>query len=120
MDKNASCQGSQFFVKTILLILLMSVVLTGCRFPWQPAEETSPTQQTESEGPDSQAGEEEPVATEEPRADAPSPCRSDSHPNSAIARKNPIKLYFNQPMDTDSVKQPSILNSRQWAIYLGG
>ncbi len=105
MKKTTLIKGSQFIIKIISFILLMSILLTGCRFPWQQVEDTSSTQETESEGLDSEGADEEPVVTEEPRSDLPPALvEVTPHPNSALALQQPINLYFNQPMDTDSVE----------------
>lgn len=105
MKEKTSIQGSQLIFKMISLILLTSMLLSGCRFPWQQGEETSLTQETDSEGPDSETINGEPIATEEPRTDLPPALvEVTPHPNSALALQEPINLYFNQPMDTDSVE----------------
>ena len=103
MKEKTSFQGSKIIAKVISLLLLMSIILSGCRLPWQQGEESSQTQETEGVGPETIDGDTSP--TEEPRSDLPPALvEVTPPPQKHIDLEDSITLYFNQPMDTDSVE----------------
>jgi hypothetical protein len=111
MKKRITPEFSNRWVQIIMSLVMMTSLLAGCRFPWQP----SPDEMNK----DAEA-EQEQVATAEPRKDLP-PALVEVYPlpNSIIALQQPITLYFNQSMDTDSVEaaihfDPTIGGSFRW------
>lgn len=97
------------WIQIFMTVLLISGLIAGCRFPWQPAPD-----ETDEDG---KATEE---ARENPRTDLP-PALVEVSPvaGSVIALQQPITLYFNQAMDADSVEaaldfEPSLDGSFTW------
>ena len=85
-----------FWIKVFSPILLIASLLTSCHLPWQRTPEVA-----EIELRDIPQG----IETAEPRDDLP-PTLVEVDPisGSTIALNQPISLYFNQAMDTDSVE----------------
>ena len=97
------------WIQTLVSVIIISGLIAGCQFPRQP----SPDETEEGE-----------KATEEsqvnPRTDLP-PTLVEVSPleGTVIALQQPITLYFNQDMDTDSVEaalhfEPSLDGSFTW------
>jgi len=105
--------SSQRWFQIVLSIVTISSLLAGCRLPWQPAQET-PGELPEG----GQAA--APLPTDEPRKDLPPALVEVSPvPESFIGLNQPISLYFNQPMDADSVEaairfEPRISGRFSW------
>jgi hypothetical protein len=101
------------WLHALLTIIIISSLLVGCRLPWVPSPE-SETQETGLEETQEKAD------TAEPRQDLPPALVEVSpHPDSMIPLNQPLILYFNQPMDTDSVEaaihfDPSIDGGFSW------
>ncbi|MBG0784220.1 MAG: Ig-like domain-containing protein [Anaerolineaceae bacterium] len=108
MNKNKSGNVSRW-VQTLLSLIVISSLIGGCSFPWQPTpDETDDAGKTTGEPPVN------------PRTDLP-PALVEVSPleGSIIALQQPITLYFNQAMDADSVEaalhfEPSLDGSFQW------
>jgi len=104
----------QRFFHAFLTFIMVSSLLVACRWPWQSAEEAV----TEEVGPkETEAGS---YSSSGPRKDLPPALVEVSPiPGSSIALKQPITLYFNQPMDKGSVEaaihfDPSISGRFSW------
>ena len=108
MNKNKPGNVSRW-VQTLLSLIVISSLIGGCSFPWQPTpDETDDAGKTTGEPPVN------------PRTDLP-PALVEVSPleGSIIALQQPITLYFNQAMDADSVEaalhfEPSLDGSFQW------
>jgi hypothetical protein len=101
------------WLHALLTIIIISSLLVGCRLPWVP----SPESETQEAGLEKT---QEKADTAEPRQDLPPALVEVSpHPDSMIPLNQPLILYFNQPMDTDSVEaaihfDPSIDGGFSW------
>ncbi len=104
----------QRFLPLLTIFILISGSLAGCRFPWQREEEPEVEEEQHKET------EEEGLSSSEPRQDLP-PALVEVFPlpGSSIALKQPITIYFNQPMDKESVEaaihfEPGISGRFSW------
>jgi len=113
MIKLKKTGSSPHWLHILLTIIIISSLLAGCRMPWEP----SPEEETQEAG---VFETQEKVDTPEPRQDLPPALVEVSPlPESMIALNQPFLLYFNQPMDTDSVEaavhfNPSIDGEFTW------
>jgi len=104
----------QRFSHVLLIFIMISGLLAACRWPWQPTDE-APTEEVVPK--ETEAGG---FASSEPRKDLPPALVEVSPlPGSLIALKQPITLYFNQPMDKESVEaaihfDPGISGGFSW------
>ena len=87
------------WLKIISVVAILSSLLASCNLPWQVAEESATQKEEIKIREDTQA------LTEEPRKDLP-PSLVEVSPvsGSIIGLNQSISLYFNQPMDIDSVE----------------
>lgn len=113
MDKRNTSKFAGRRWQLCFTLIMMSSLLAGCRFPWQPSPEA--TDESES-AVTAQAQ----VSTAAQRKDLP-PALVEVAPlgGSVIALQQPITLYFNQAMDADSVEaalhfEPALEGSFTW------
>jgi len=114
MKKKNFLRSPQYCGQILLVIVMVTGLLAGCQLPQQETSEI-PTALTETE-----AAKQVDVEIPEPRDDLP-PALVEvmPFPNSKIGLQQPISLYFNQPMDTDSVEaairfEPSTSGHFEW------
>ncbi len=105
LDGNGNRRSTWSLSLPALVVLCLSLVLAGCgkKTPIPTASPTKPI----------------PTATQPPPTLPPAVVETDPLPGSQIGLKNPIKIYFNQPMDKPSVEsalsgEPSITGSFTW------
>ncbi len=92
------------WIKIFFSFVTIASLLTSCHLPWQRTEEVAEIEVRD----EPQAG-----TTAEPRDDLPPALVEVSPlPGSTIALDQPISLYFNQSMDTDSVEAALRFNPR--------
>ncbi len=101
-------------LQVILSLILIASMVTGCQIPWLISPTNTPVE-TEESLPTEEASE-----TPEPQVELP-PALVEVQPlpKSVIDLQQPLTLYFNQPMDTDSVNaaihfDPDISGSFSW------
>jgi alpha-2-macroglobulin len=98
----------------VLAVIMVTSLLAGCQLPWRPflEEVTEDTKQAKIE--------ETETPTPEPRQDLPPAVVEVSPlPDTVIDLNQPISLFFNQPMDKNSVEaaihfQPGISGRFSW------
>ncbi len=112
MDKRSAPKISKRLLQILSILVVISSLLAGCRFPWQVAPgESTPT---------SEDGGVKTSNTPEPRKDLPAALVEVSPlPGSVIGLAQPITLTFNQDMDKSSVEgairfDPAIAGAFAW------
>ncbi len=114
MMKLKSPGYSPHWVHILMTMVIISSLLVGCRFPWQPSPDETTQEASTKET------QEEEVDTPEPRQDlSPALVEVSPLPESIIPLNQSFKLYFNQPMDKPSVEaaihfDPGIDGSFSW------
>jgi alpha-2-macroglobulin len=102
------------WIQRIVAVILISSLLAGCQLPWRPVTDKTPP--AVDQAIDSLAETETP----EPRQDLPpSVVEVSPLPKTIIDLNQPISVYFNQPMDKNSVEaaihfEPGLSGGFSW------
>jgi len=113
MKRGQMRSSSQRWIQIFLTVITISSLLAGCRLPWQTSQVTPGV--SPEDGQNSAQ-----LPTDEPRKDLPPALVEVTPiPDSFIGLNQPISLYFNQPMDADSVEaaiqfEPRISGMFSW------
>ncbi len=110
---NTPQKSRTFIFRWIVILVMLSYLTTACSLPWQRVTEDTTTKAAPETTPTE-------TSTPEPLPDLPPALVEVSpYPNSIIGLEQPIRLTFNQPMNTASVEaamqlEPAISGSFEW------